>query len=508
MRPSSTPQTRIVVGAAVVSLAIGGSVPFFTATTFITDDHLFLAFARYAPNPLVAFVRDQLGGECYRPLPMLLWWVLERLAGPSAAAFAALACLLHLIVSIQVGALVLCARRDARAALLAAGLFYVAPGTREAAYWYAASTDLLATAFGVGAILALFRARLVLASLCFAAACASKESAIVVPALAAVALRAREPGLRATTLVRRLAPLLAVGAAYLGVRTFVLRGIGGFGDAHASPGAKLLQISSALLHVATGQDALGGDAAWIAGGVVWIALLLALAWPRRGEPRPAFSSAPLVWAVLAVLPLLAAPWIVGGRYVYLAAVGVAWLAAESLRRTSIVATVAVFSVLAGLASAQAVERRTEVVAYQTRLAAARRAVKGGLADGHTTFHIASGIKDLDLAIKEDPELSRAAPALAVLTDVPASFVALTGARAGELDFLLARPPLPTSGGYRFGDYRIAALARRGDDPSLDEVVARLPDIRFIRLRLGPAGRVVYRDVTEARRLEDREPEPE
>ena len=70
------------------------AVPFFVATTFHGDDHLFLAFARHAPHPFVAFVSDAHGGEYYRPLPMLVWWLLGRPALGSVP-FAALALVLH-----------------------------------------------------------------------------------------------------------------------------------------------------------------------------------------------------------------------------------------------------------------------------------------------------------------------------------------------------------------------------------------------------------------------------
>jgi hypothetical protein len=39
------------------------------------------------------------------------------------------------------------------------------------------------------------------------------------------------------------------------------------------------------------------------------------------------------------------------------------------------------------------------------------------------------------------------------------------------------------------------LARRGDEPTFDEVLARFPDLRFIRLRPTPGGRIVARDLT-------------
>jgi len=178
-------------------------------------------------------------------------------------------------------------------------------------------------------------------------------------------------------------------------------------------------------------------------------------------------------------------------------VGGACLAAQVLARRPAPLLVATLALLAGLTFAQDQSRRADVVSYDTRLSAARRAVADGLAHGATTFHIAAGIKDLDLAVKEDPRFVDREADLLVLGDVPASFVAVPESRAAAVDFLLAQPPLPPSGAYRFGARRIVGLARRGDDPTLDEVVAHLPDIRFIRLRLGPGGRIIFRDLTES-----------
>ena len=337
-----------------------------------------------------------------------------------------------------------------------------------------------------------------MAALTFAAACWSKESAIVVPLLAVVALRAGRADLRWSAIAKRVAVLLPVAVVYLLARTVVLRSAGGFGDVVAPWAGKIFQIAAGLVHAAAAGDVASEPTAWIVGIGVWGGLLFGAHRGARSSEPPTFWFAPLVWVAVAVLPLLAAPWIVGARYFYLAAVGIAWLGADVLRRSSLVVAVGVVAALAGLSSAQAVARRSDVVSYTARLSAARRAVKAGLAEGHTTFHIASGIKDLDLAVKEDPQFSRYESSLVVLGDVPASFVAIPEARARELEFLLARPPLPPSGGYRFGARRIVALARRGDDPTLDEVVARLPAIRFIRLRLGPGGRVIARDVTGLR----------
>jgi len=46
-----------------------------------------------------------------------------------------------------------------------------------------------------------------------------------------------------------------------------------------------------------------------------------------------------------------------------------------------------------------------------------------------------------------------------------------------------------------------ALARRGDEPTLDEVLGRFPDLRFVRLRPTPMGQIVARDVTDAIKAE-------
>jgi uncharacterized membrane protein (DUF485 family) len=210
--------------------------------------------------------------------------------------------------------------------------------------------------------------------------------------------------------------------------------------------------------------------------------------------------------VVAVAPLLAAPWIVGARYFYLPAVGISWLAAEVLARTNVAAIVGVLAMLAGLDLAQVVSRRAEIVSYEARLSTVRRAVADGLEHGFDTFHIAAGVKDLDLAVKEDVRFRDRESDLVVLGDVPESFLALPDRWARELDFLLARPVIPPSGAYQFGARRVVGLARRGDEPALAEVVARLPEIRFIRLRLAPGGRIVARDVTEALRHADQDPE--
>ena len=84
----------------------------------------------------------------------------------------------------------------------------------------------------------------------------------------------------------------------------------------------------------------------------------------------------------------------------------------------------------------------------------------------------------------------------MLDDVPASFALVPPPLEVAAAPLAAVPPLPPSGAYRFGDVRVIGLARRGDEPDLDEVLSRLPNLRFIRLRSIRGGQVIARDMTE------------
>jgi hypothetical protein len=208
---------------------------------------------------------------------------------------------------------------------------------------------------------------------------------------------------------------------------------------------------------------------------------------------------PFAFSALAAAPLLAAGWAVGARYFYLPAVGLAWAAAEALAGAGIAARITVVSILLLIGGMQAGQRRGDVVSYERRVAAARRAVVAGLPNGHRVFAIMSGVKDLDLAVKEDPKLAPQAGELLILTDVPASFVIIPPALAAAAAPLVAQPPLPPSGAYRFGGVRVVGLARREDGPSLGEVATRFPGIRFLRLRPVASGQIIARDVTEETR---------
>jgi hypothetical protein len=485
-RPRLGDNRRVLLAiAAAALLAVGWEL--FAATTFIGDDHLFLTFARHAPSPLCPFFTDQHGGEYYRPVPMALWWLLARVGGGAPWPFAVAALLLHAGAALLAGALVRGAGRPPLTAVLTSALFLVAPGEREAALWFSASTDLLATTATLAAIVCLLRGgRLaVAASLPLAAlAYLSKESALVLPLLAAACLAGRY-GWRAS--LGRAAPAAAVGAAVVLARIAVLGGMGGTGDPPPALTARIVQIGAGVLRALVGQGPLPAVAS-LAVGAAALAWAVTAAGPARRTP--------LVWVAVAVLPLLAAGWVVGARYFYLPAVGLAWLTAEALAgRDRVLALGAVLGLLA-LGTVAALQRRSEVLDYRARLAAATDGVQAALAAHHPLVHVRCGIKDLDLALKEQPALRGRADGLLVLGDVPASFVLMPPALAARTAFLRASPPLPPSGAYRFGDRLVVGLARRQEAPPLDEVLRRLPELRFLELVGDGRGGITWRDVTE------------
>jgi hypothetical protein len=500
-------RAKIIVAAALLLGLVAWD--FAAATTFVGDDYLFLAFARLEPNPLVAFVRDMHGGEYYRPLPMLLWWLLNWVGQGTQWPFALAGFLLHAGCAALVVALGRGVGLTLRVSLAAGALFLVAPAQREAALWFSASTDLLATVATLAALVCLLRksrgwqvASVALAALAYF----SKETGLVLPLLAVAAKWAassRQQAATENTEKRRefteflracvvpVVPHMIVAIGYLAVRFAVLGGRGGTNDPVAPWWGRGLQMAAGLVHAVTAYAPLPEVLAWLVGGG---ALLIAGVFSVRA--RVLF---PVLWTLLVLLPLPAAGWVVGARYYYLPAVGLmlmlAW-AAES--RGSAVVVVAIV-MLAAIGLGSTATRLAEVRRYRAVLAAARDAVAQGAQAGYTIFLVRNAVKDLDLALKLTSPVGRLPQLLLVIPDVPASFVWMPDALADRARFLLARPPLPPAGAYRFGGQTIVGLARREEAPDLDEVVARLPELRFIELVTDNRGQVTSRDRTEARR---------
>jgi hypothetical protein len=473
---------RAVRMLAVALLVLAVAWDFAAATTFLGDDYLFRAFARLEANPLLTFVADKHGGEYYRPLPMLMWWLLERLSSGQVWVFALAAFLEHALCAVLVAMAGRSLGFTARAAALAGFLFFAAPSEREASLWFAASTDLLAGMAMLGATICFLSNRrwLRVSSIGLAAvAFFCKESALVLPALLAGAcwFHAAHQG-RPRSVVRCLtaaSPHVVVAALFLVARTLVLRGLGGSNDPLAPWWGRAVQLAAGLLHAVTCYAPLPEWVALLAGACL-------LAWAGAVAPRQRhLAGFAFFWVVIAIAPLPAAGWVVGARYFYVPAAGLMLLLALALENASGLASVFAMVAYFGLGLVSGQHRAAEVKLYRQAVAAASAGIAEGVSRGQRIFFVSGSVKDLDLAIKLDRKAVAAIRSAVVIPDVPASFVWLPPDLAGRLDFLLARPSLPPSGAYRFGDARLVGLARREDAPDLDEVLTRLPELRILRL---------------------------
>lgn len=491
------PVKRLVWSLAAALLFVAVAWDFATATTFLGDDYLFRAFARLEGNPFLAFVVDLHGGEYYRPLPMLLWWVAERVSGGQTWVFALAAFAEHALCALLV---VVVGRKlgfSGRTALVAGCLFFAAPAEREAALWFSASTDLLAALamlVAVACFLADRRWVRLLSIPLAAAAFLCKETALTLPALLAAAQWFRAQNQGSAPLARQcvilVLPHLAVAILVLVLRTLVLHGVGGANDPLAPWWGRAVQLVSGLVHAVTAYAPLPEWVAWLTGVslLVWAAIIA-----RRR--RRAVAHFAICWVVVSLVPLPAAGWVVGARYFYVPAVGLVLLVALALESAGGLASVFTVVVLLGLGALSGHHRAIEVRLYRQAVAAARSGVEDGVLHGHRLFFVSGGVKDLDLAIKLDRRASEAVRGAVVIPDVPASFIWLPSDLAGRLDFLLARPSLPPSGAYRFGDAKLVGLARREEAPDIDEVLARLPELRILHLS-HKAGQFSIEDLTE------------
>ena len=362
-----------------------------------------------------------------------------------SAPFAALALALHAGVAALTALLLRAPAGRPPSPRAAARWMLIAPQNLEAAYWFSASTDLLATAFVLASLLRRSRpiaswprrpprspptCRRNRPTCCRCSRCWCLPASLAAPARGV----APQPGCWPSCWRARR------GAARLGW---------GRGPARRARG-EALQLAAGLGHLFTGNGALPEPLAFALGAA--IVALTGSRRSRRQRRRPARVT-PLVFCALAVAPLFAAGWALGARYFYLPSVGFAWAVAEALAgagRRRARDDPACCSSVGGL---QAAKRRGDVVSYDRRVAAARRAVAAGPGVRTPRVPHQSGIKDLDLAVKQHRALARGAGDVLVLNDVPASFAIVPAELRGGRAPLVAQPPLPPSGAYRFGDVR-------------------------------------------------------
>ena len=292
--------------ATLVVAAVGVHLPALGAG-FLADDYVLLRTLDRVDGVPGAFTHNDLGedeGHFYRPLWVTAHEGVRALFGDRPAAFHAFDLLLFAVVTLEVWLL---ARRllDPGGATAAAALFAVYPRHGESVAWISGSTDLLAVALGLAALLAALRARggpIAAAGAIAAAAALAKEAAFTLPALTALTLFA--VGRRGRELV--VAPLAMLGAqaAVVALRVAVLGGVGGYGDHAWTP----LRVAAASASYAAAAftppqlDVLRHPVLLVVPGAV----AAALAWSvvvARGERRRAAAFG-LGWVVLALLPSL------------------------------------------------------------------------------------------------------------------------------------------------------------------------------------------------------------
>jgi hypothetical protein len=171
--------------AAGLAVAILG--PLRTAG-YIDDDWGWLALSRHLDSPLDAILNNVLGGYFWRPLPLIVDWLLGRTFDASALPRYALSAMQHALSSALVAALVWTATRRSVAAVLAGTLVAAAPAVSSLALWLSNRNELLSLNLGLAALVCLERAlhagrvtvgRAAAVALLLMLALASKESAYV-----------------------------------------------------------------------------------------------------------------------------------------------------------------------------------------------------------------------------------------------------------------------------------------------------------------------------------------
>ena len=268
--------------------------------------------------------------DTYRPLTMTTFALDHALWGKRALGYHLSSLLLHLLAAALVMRFSEQMLGSCRRACAVALAFGVHPLLTEAYVWINGRSDALACVLALGSLLALERADgraryAGLAGLLLFLACLSKETALVltVPLLlrpATLSLRGRAVCLS----------LLAAAAAYLCVRTVVLRGV------RVGSGADLIDalgyvpwilaegVAELLLPRQTTVRFLMEDVR-LATGLSWaahVAVLLgaaALLWRLRHRRLLLFGAAAFILLLAPVALVVPMRWIGFGRYLYLPA---------------------------------------------------------------------------------------------------------------------------------------------------------------------------------------------
>lgn len=212
--------------AAVVVGAFLGALDF----PLLADDYIHIWNAREAGwRTLLAHFTVPESDGFFRPAVYCSYAFDALWAGLSPSAWRAGNLAIHVVNALLVYWLCRELRFGRVGSFIGALIFGVHGSRPEAVTWVAARFDLMAVMFGIASILAILRsAKWWVGSGLLLLALMSKESAYVVPLLAAIALR--YSGLRWRAIWKPVAPLLGTAALVFAYRLWLLHGIGGYRD--------------------------------------------------------------------------------------------------------------------------------------------------------------------------------------------------------------------------------------------------------------------------------------
>ncbi|HEX4999405.1 MAG TPA: tetratricopeptide repeat protein [Terriglobia bacterium] len=373
-------------------LAVAAILPYLSTIGFgfVYDDHLAIeenGHLRFWPGVSSVFLTDiwslsSLGvrSNYYRPLFMLTYEVIFRLAGAAPWAFHLANLVFHAVVVALVYLLTLRLFKKESVALIATLLFALHPAHVEPVAWVAALSELGYTACVLFGVFMYARKPAApwstgLSLLSFGVGLLWKESAIAFAPIVVLYDVLVEREVR----WRRWSLLCAVTAAYLGLRAFAL---GGLAPAVLYPDLTFAtQVLTALSHVGfygakllapIGLSAMYSPA-FVSRIDPTIVCVLAVAfiafWKLRG--RVAWAA---VWIVAGLSPVLLVSRVavpLADRDLYLPSIGFLWLVAlafDALGKRSAPAVVVVLAIYAGMLLARLPAWRDDVALFEQAIA--------------------------------------------------------------------------------------------------------------------------------------------
>jgi Dolichyl-phosphate-mannose-protein mannosyltransferase len=350
LQPAFQPRLRLDLSDAfpmvLIALMIGAAFWSASRISFLSDDYVQVSMARAFSGTYQALFTQGGGDGFFRPLGYLslAWtWRWAEL-DPNRWHFAGL--LLHLANSLLVYVLAGAIGLSRGSSWLASALFAWHGANPEAVVWIAGRFDLLATFFGLLALIAFIKLWEessigwgVVSGVALGLGLVSKESAYAVP-LAMLVYAAFRPGSWSRR-IRTLAPFFLLAAAMFAYRWTLQGGIGGY----LGPGGKPQALSPNLLSIVKALAlrlwaVLFFPINWSIGvrlslismiflyAAAWLALVLAI---RGGRERLLL---PLGFVVVMALPpvqqLLIGADLEKARLVYLPSAGFSLLAASAV----------------------------------------------------------------------------------------------------------------------------------------------------------------------------------